>query len=445
MAITNVTSTALSTLIKEYGPERCQTVLAASSPLMADDSVLEKRRNVKGELAFTVFPAENQAGAMVNDFGALPVGGADLPNKGRVLPQPFVEVVQMGRAAVDMEVTAEGTVDMFQENMDFRARSLARKINSALYGGAPQPSSGTTWSATTANATATVAFADASLFRPGASYDFSDLSSGNTYVVRCTNVAPTSNTAANVSFINDVPSPLTGAPVALTDTTIATGDSFRIRGGGGSGFGAPTVIAGMVSFDTIAGTGATSTLHGIAPASLPGWIGQNRSLGGAAFTQEASAGFTGLLAQISGQQFTHVLAGPQTVAAIAVSGGIQGSVLSSGGAAPALGGAGRYDLGTKNSDKYAGLDMRGIGKTSLTLHGRPVVEDISCPAQTIVFHNRDTTKLAVWKDMGPQAEAGDPLLVDRTTYSFSTQIDWRGNLYTTQRASIGMLTNVSTL
>jgi len=443
MAVTNVTANALSTLIREFAPERCMTALQASSPLMADNSILDKKTNVKGELTFTVFPAENFAGGMVSDFGNLPAGGADIPSKGRVLPQPFVEVVQMGRAAVDMEVTAEGVVEMFQSNIDNRSRALSRKINSAIYGGAPQPSAGTTWNATTANATATVAFTDASLFRPGAAYDFCDLSSGNTYVVRCTAVAYTSNVAANVSFINDVPS-ATGSVTALTDTTIATGDTFRIRGAGGPGFGTTTVLSGMISFDSIAGTGAAATLHGIAPASLPGWTGQNRALG-AAFTQEASAGFTGLLAQISGSQFTHVLCGPQTAAAIAVSGGVQGSVLSSGGAAPALGGAGRYDLGSVNSDKYEGLATRASGKTGLTLHGRPVVEDISCPASTIVYHCRDTTKLAVWKAMGPQEEAGDPLLVDRTTYSFSTQIDWRGNLYTNQRASIGIMTGVTAL
>lgn len=446
MAIANVTAAALTTLIKEYAPDRCGDALVSSSPLMADETVLDKVMDVNGEYTFTVFPAENTAGGQIADFGQIFVGNADFPAKGRVLPQAFLEIVQLGRSAADLEVTAEGITELFQSNVDNRAQAMSRRINSAIYGGAPSPTSGTTWSLsdTTGAGVATVAFADASLFRPNAPYDFCDLSSGKTYTVRCVSVTyTTSNVAASVVFQNDIPSPVTGAPVAFTDTTIATGDTFRNRGAGSANgsFGTTTALSGMISYDAIAGSGSASALHGISATQLPGWFGQNRALG-AAFTQEASLGFSGLMNQVAGRPYTHLLVPPQVAAAIAVSGGIQGSVLASGGLAPALGGAGRFDLGTKSADKYAGVDG---SRTGLTLHARPVIEDINSPANQIVYHNRDVCKLAVWKKMGPCEEAGDPLLLDRTTYSYSTQIDARLNLFCKQRAAIGVMTGVSAL
>lgn len=443
MAIINPNVAVLSGLVEEYAPEHCSLALQASSPLFKDESVIEKTKGIKGELVFDVFPSESTGGGMIADFGALPVASGDLPGKGRVMPQAFIEVVGIGRSAADLEVSSDNLVTLFKNQIGYRSASLARKINVAIYGVNPQPLAGTTWSAVGATGTAAVTFADGNgFFRPGAAYDFCDLSSGNTYVVRCGTSTPTGNASCSVVFFNDVPSPGTLAIANLTDTTIATGDTFRIRGAGGTGFGATTAVTGFVNFDAIAGSGANATLHGIAPASLPGWTGQNRTLSGAAFSQEASLGWSNTMNQVSNVPWTHILCGAQVSAAIQVSGGIQGSILASGGAATQVGGAGRFDLGVMNADKYQGMDG---SRTGLTLHGRPVIEDPNCGNTVVIYHNKNTTKLGMWKDLGPAQEGNDSLLLDRATYSFSTQIDARVNLYTIQRSSVGMLTNVGAL
>ena len=77
-------------------------------------------------------------------------------------------------------------------------------------------------------------------------------------------------------------------------------DILALRGTYPGFGGSATAIAGkrLNSFDDIAGSGASSSFGGIAPASLPGWVGQTIALS-AAYSHEAALQFDARITQYS--------------------------------------------------------------------------------------------------------------------------------------------------
>lgn len=429
--MTTLTLSLLSTLIKETAGQVAQATLKTSSPLFNDDSVLAKKDYAGSEATLTLFPPENTANSQVADGGDLPDGGADVPTVGRQLPENFIGVVKMGRAAADADLKDEQVTELFKDTLKRRSMQMARNINRAIYGTRPSPTTTAGWDTAASGGVATESFADISLFKPGMAVDFIDNSTGNTYCVHVTAVtqSTTSDIAGTVSFVNDIPAPFTGdtavigVVTALANTSIQTADSFALRGATGQGFGQDTATERMVSFETISGSG---TLHGFSGSTLAGWVGNARVLS-AIYSQEAMLAFGSRVDTFSGYPHTHVIMPPILAASHQAAVGQQGT---------ATGGAGRFDVG-KTADKY------GSG-TGLTMAARPVIEDPNCPATQVIFHNREWCKLGVWKKLGPIEEAGDPLLVGRTKYDVSYQIDGRYNLMCGVRSAIGRVTAVAT-
>lgn len=425
MAISSLGLSALTQLIVRAGPEMAETALKSSSPLMADDSVLEKVEPDGGEWTATCFVPENHAVTILSDNDNLPTGGADAPVRASQLPAIYFGLVTMGRAAADAAIgNTKATVKLFEETITNRLSQMTRTIGRSLHGNTIAPSAGTTWSGTAANSTATVSFTDLSLFKPGSAYHFSDVSSALVYTVRCTDVTYTTGVGGTASFINDVPNVNGGAVVALTDTTIATGDAFALRGHFGAGFGVAPATATTVGFSALAGTGS---LHGVTNAALPGWNSMSRSAGGA-LTQELLLSFGAQMVQFSGHQYTHTICSPNLAAAyMAATNSTSGTV-------------GGFAMGTIDgtSDKY----KAGNGASGLTVGGKPLIQDPNCPAGVFLFHNRDFVKCCIWKKLAPDLQDGDKLQ-SRTTYSYDYQIDARLNIVTNKRATFGTVTGIT--
>ncbi len=435
-------------LLNEFAPEKFVTTINNRSPLL-NSGALEKVECDGEELVIEVDVGASPATQWIGDFGRRAVGQTLTPAKGRVVPANVHAVLSLGQTASIGKLSDNRLTQLLDGKLSQVAKDVARHLCRGLYGAAIAPQAAATWSGTAADSTVTVSFLDISMFKPGASYDFCDLSSTKAYVVRCTGVTPSAvgsnsaNIAGTVSFINDIPDPSTGSVVALTDTAVATGDTFRLRGTTLGFGGSSSVITGQAinSFDDIAGSGATSAFLGIDPATTPGWFGQTLALS-AVYSQEAALQFAARIDQFGGENFTHAIMPPQIAAAHAIMAGNQGAVYGiTLGQSPS-----REMMVDRSMDKYADvLGGNQFVNSGLTIAGRNVIIDPNCIATTVVFHNKNNAKLAVWKEMGADEEAGSSILLNRSTFSVDSYFSGSYQLYCVNRAAIGTITGITGL
>lgn len=435
-------------LLNEFAPERFVTTINNRSPLL-NSGALEKVECDGEELVIEVDVGASPATQWIGDFGRRAVGQTLTPAKGRVVPANVHAVLSLGQTASLGKLSDNRLTQLLDGKLSQVAKDVARHLCRGLFGAAIAPQAAATWSGTALDSTVTVSFLDISMFKPGASYDFCDLSSTKSYVVRCTGVTPaavganSANIAGTVSFINDIPDPSTGSVVALTDTAVATGDTFRLRGSAPGFGGSNAAITGQAinSFDDMAGSGASSTFLGIDPTTTPGWVGQTLALG-AVYSQEAALQFAARIDQFGGENFTHAIMPPQIAAAHAIMAGNQGAVYGI-----ALGQSPSREMVLERSmDKYGSvLGGNEFMNSGLTLAGRPVIIDPNCVATSVVFHNKANAKLAVWKEMGADEEAGSSILLNRSTFSVDSYFSGSYQLYCVNRAAIGTITGITGL
>lgn len=446
MALPNVTINTLSTLIAEFSPLKFINTISNMSPLLGSGA-LEKVEQDGEELVITADVGESAATTYALDFDRRPNGQTTTPVKARFVPTMVSTRVSLGKQAVLVKMADKGLTELVNAKLDASAKSVARQIGRGIYtAGSVNPNSAVpTWSGTAADSTVTLDFVDGSLFIPGASYNFVDTSASLSYTVRCLSKvaavvgSSSANVGASVTFINDVINPATGAVVALGATAIATNDIFALRGTYPGFGGNATAIAGkrLNSFDDIAGSGATASFGGIAPASLPGWVGQTIALG-AAYSHEVALQFDARITQYSGEQFTDALMSPQVAAAHRIQAGAMGAVFGMSIQPTAQR---PQPLGAK-ADKYG--DVRGSG---MDLAGRPVLVDPNCPQTVVVFHNRDHVKLGVWSEMAPEedTEAGGIMRNNRDTFQIDCDFTGSYQLFCGKRGAIGMMTGLTGL
>ena len=437
-------------LLNEFAPERFVTTINNRSPLL-NSGALEKVECDGEELVIEVDVGASPATQWIGDFGRRAVGQTLTPAKGRVVPSNVHAVLSLGQTASIGKLSDNRLTQLLDGKLSQVAKDVARHLCRGLYGASIAPQAAATWSGTAADSTVTVNFLDVSMFKPGASYDYiQTTTTAKSFVVRCTGVTPatvgsnSANIAGSVSFINDIPDPSTGSVVALTNTSVAVGDSFKLRGTT-AGFGSTTItnITGQAinSFDDIAGSGATSAFLGIDPATTPGWVGQTLALS-AVYSQEAALQFAARIDQFGGENFTHAIMPPQIAAAHAIMAGNQGAVYGiSLGQSPS-----REMMVDRSMDKYADvLGGNQFVNSGLTIAGRPVIIDPNCIATTVVFHNKNNAKLAVWKEMGADEEAGSSILLNRSTFSIDSYFSGSYQLYCVNRAAIGTITSITGL
>jgi hypothetical protein len=444
MALPNVTINSISGIIAEFGPERFVTTINNMSPLVGS-GVLEKVEQDGEELVVTADVGESPATTYALDFETRPNGQTTTPVKARFVPTMVTTRVSLGKQAALAKLADKELTKMLDAKLDTSAKSVARHIGRGLYAGQVVPQAVATWSGTAADSTVTIPFLDVSLFIPGASYNFVDTSASLSYTVRCLSKvaavigANSANVAGNVTFINDVINPATGSVVALGATAVDVADIFALRGTFPGFGGNATAIAGkrLNSFDDIAGSGASSTFGGIAPANLPGWVGQTIALG-AAYSHEAALQFDARITQYSGEQFTDALMSPQVAAAHRIQAGAMGAVF---GMTIQPTAQRPQPLGAR-ADKYG--DVRTSG---LDLAGRPVLIDPNCPQTIVVFHNRDHAKLGVWAEMAPEelTELGGVVVTNRATLSMDADFTGSYQLYCAKRGAIGVMTGLTGL
>ncbi len=403
-----------------------------------------------GEWTHEVFVGAHQATQFVADGGNRPKGSAFTPLKARQLPILVTSTFSMGLAASMAKLSDSKLSKLFSASLDAVAEDCARHLVRGILGGSISPQAGTTFDTTAANGVATINFLDISLFRPGASYDFDDLSSGKTYVLRCTAVLPAAvgansvNIAGSASFINDVVDPGSAAvPTALTDTTVAVGDIFRLRGNS-TGFGATTSTTfstAILSFDDLAGAGATTkVVHGLDPATVKSWIGHTQAMSAAAYSQEAVLAVMMRVQTYGGKMPTHMIYSPQLAAAHAASPGVHGAVFGVSSLAISAETPRNID---QTSDKYGHMSE---GRDSgLRIGGKPIIIEPNQPATMVTGHNKDNVKLACWKKMSPEMEGENSLFVNRTTASVESYITGLYALTVKKRQTVMTMTGFGSL
>jgi len=436
MAIAAVTTSALSQLIANFAPEKYETAINLASPVFASN-LIEKEDADGNEIEVTLLGGANPSTTWVLDNGTLPLGHAPTPVIARALPAFIVSKLTMGRGASIAKLSDKQLSNIFEATLEQAAEHCGQVIGRALHGGSIAPQAGAVWSGIVADATVTVPFLDVSLFRPGAAYDFLDASGPFAFVVRCVSVTPAAlgansdNVAGNVVFVNDVPRPSTGAVIELTDTTVATGDSFRARGET-VGFGGALTLTGAAinSFNSIAGASPGASFMGVSAAQFPGWLGQYKAAS-AAYSQELVVGFMGRMHQQGGAYPNVAIMPPQLVGAHVAATGVHGAMFGQTNTISAS----RPMTVDKSADKFGNVYENG----GLKIGGASIVQDPNCIATRAVFLHNSKTKIAVWKKMGPAEEAGDPVMVGRTTYSNEALVEGGYQLYTTKRGTVGVL------
>ncbi len=444
MTVPSNISSNLSSLLSEAGPKYFAAGQSTKAPLLASNAL--KKLPVDGEeFVATLYPVDNHAMGFAIDGGYLPVAGSGLPVKARAMPTALIAQIGMGAIAAKMRLPVEQRIRQLHLELKNRAAAAARQLDRAIIGGGQAPQAGTTWSGTAANSTATVSFLDISLFKPGMAVDYLDATS-TSFVVRVTAVTPsavganTANASGTVSFINDVPNPATGSVVALTDTTIATGDTFRLRGYSAGFGGALTAVGAMPnSFDDMAGSSTyNTTFMGVDPSTAANgplnWVAHYLSLG-AAYSQEAASAFHSRVASMSDCPPDVVVCHPQTAAAHRASGDFHGGAF---GVSAAISAGNVQTLG-RSVDKYGSV----YEDDGLRMCGARVISDQNCQIGRVIMFDSEHTKLGVWAEMGPDEEAGDAELLDRTYYKRAIQFSGLYNLVTDLRSSVGILDGIS--
>ena len=449
--VTDSTYKALSGLVKEHAASDVQNTIFTQSAALRSGAI-EQVAADKSEITVHAMVPGSSSTTWIRDWGLLPKGVAPQPNKGRAGPSQLINVLRIGREAAGVQLSDAETLSEYNHAMELHGADMAQTLCRGIFGGSVVPQATATWSGTAANSTVDIPFLDVSMFVPGKAYDFVDTSAATSTVVRCTNVVPgalgsnTANVAGTVSFINDVPAAATGTVVALSSTAVAVDDVFLQRGttaGNSAGtLGAATAIVGnaITSFDDIAGSGASSALYGLDPATLPGWRGNNRTLSGPV-TQEGILGFAFRLGSMSGTHATHAFMGPQALAAYLVNTGINGVAFNAIATAAPQNSVTR--VLDSSMDKYGQPADNGV--TPYKIAGAQIVMDQNVPATRIIFHNKKTTKLYYWRKIAPELEAGGGMFVDRDTDTYSAHLRGSYQLITTNRQSVGVVTNLQNL
>jgi hypothetical protein len=456
MTISNTTfdtaTGGLSTLIREFSADRFQQQVDQTVKILSSGALKKEQAN-GSEIRPYLIGGTHSAVTWIGDYDNRPKGDSLRPVKGRVLPANIHATLSMGAVAQLARLGDEGMSELFDINLQNVAEASALHLGKGLYGRSISPAASATWTGTGTNDTVSVTFADISMFHENQTVEFKDasLNGGNGYVytVRVTSVTPgavgtfgasgagSNAVAGTVSFINDVPN-ASGNVVALGATAVATGDTFYVRGvyGGFGADGTSTAGDAINSFDSVCGT---ATFMDVDPTSHGWWKGTSVALS-AAYNQEAVIRQMMALQQYSGSMPTHVVMSPQLAAAHVVATGTAGVAFNNIATA-------RVDQRTLAVDAKADkFSMLAKGYDSgLSIAGKPIIVDPCAPADQVLFHNSQYAKLAVWKELGADEEAGDPVLLNRSTFSVDVFYTGSLNLYVTKRKAFAKLTSILAL
>lgn len=446
--------TGLSTLVREFAPDRFSATMKRVNTLLDSGAIEEIPANGAEHVVYLCV-GRVHATAWVQDNALIPRGANIKPQKARAVPSNVISVMEIGHGASLAELGDDGLTDLFDATLDMIAQDQATHFARGLHGGAVSPAATAAWSAEGANATVSLTFADISMFMPGMAVDYIDTSTTKSYVVRVADVVPgtvgtsSANVAGTVSFINDVVDPATGGVIDISDSgavTVATTDVFRLRGTTPGFGGSSTAITGnaLTSYDDICGSGGAASLQGFSASTLAGWRGLTRTLS-AGFTQEAMLGFASLVNQFSGYYPTHAIVGSQIAAAHMASSGIMG-----GGAAGTGIGFGLVTSNTvvPNRERSIDASMDKFGnptEANLRMSGLQVIVDPNAPQTQITLHNRQKTKLVRWREMQPVMQAGDPIFVNQERFSLNAQFAGMYQLVTSHRSANATITGITGL
>lgn len=431
--------TSVSGAIKEYIPGKAALLFNTASKVIASGAV-SKVKVDGAEFTCTVVPPCTDDVGWGRDFSRWPSGSAPAPVKMRIPPTHILGVLKLGNAATLAKLNVQDQAQLIETQLTARLKQMTLHLARGIFGGTASPVAAGlgTWSGTAAGSTVTMSFNDVSLFKEGAPVDYLP-NVGLSYVVRVQQVVRTqigtnsANVAGTVTFINDVINPATGAATPLAAATTNILDSFRQRGTtdgfGGSATPNGNVLTGFADITTAA------TLQGNTASGLPGWAGNTIAVGGS-YNQEVVSAFAARVEAQSGEAPTHYFCSPQLLRAHGSSFQVIGST---------FGVTGGLNNGSTPKAMTGSADKFGPFGADYTLLGRPIIGDISCPADTMVLHNRDHVMLAEYNPIQALEQSGDSRLVDRDFVSSSYQLDGQYQLVTDMRCAVGTMTGFTGL
>jgi hypothetical protein len=438
----NLALSSLSTLIAEHAPGMFKEQFPLSAPL-AD--ALPHIDCDGDELVVDITDDGVQSVSTVRDNALLPRPNEGNIAKARYLPGQVFASIRIGRGAADMKGAAKNAGTLAEREIKKASKNALAYLDKSIANDGVSPQAGATWSAIDETGTVSVNFNDVSLFVPGVAYEFLDVSASQSFTVLCTNVVRATvgsfsgAVAGTASFANTIVNPTTGADVDLANTTVATGDTFRLRGQA-SGFGGSNSVVKDINSIVDAGA-STGTFAGVSPTApvgnnpaMPAWRGTTLAAS-TLFSQEIVERLMGTVQVVGGERPNMIVMHPSLYGAFKASGQIIGSVF---GITGGLSAATPMQL-SGSIDKYS-------GKGNETLCGAKVVVTPNIVSQTLFALHTDDHKLAVGREFAPDTDGrGDALLVPLDRNSFESQIRGLYQFYVERRSTIGVLTTFTGL
>ena len=436
---------ALSGVLVENAKRYFDHAISTKAPL-ANGEILPIE-DTEGE-SYTFIAADLATGStqLATDGSARPKPVARTPAKGaEAFPATVTTTLSLGRLAKLGKMSTEKMGQLLDFKLKTAAIDCAKTLERGLHGWAVNPQASATWSGTGSTDTVTVSFEDITGFEPGMIVDFEDDSANLSYRIHATAVTPTAKgsfsgkVAGTVAFKNDVVDPATGSAANLGSTGITTSDVFRVAGYQAGFGGADTKVTALVSFDDICGTGASSSLHGVDPATeVASWLGYRDNVAGP-YTQEASLAFMNFLMQ-RGDVYPDVAIVPNQIAAAhAAAAGVRGTGfghMSAVSTDPSV----ERSIDSK-MDKYG-----NINSARMEINGAAAIVSPLAPATKIRFCNKEFTKLFRWTEIEPEEDGnGKPYHVDHDNLGVLVFMSGDIQLVTERRSSCGEMYGITSL
>jgi hypothetical protein len=444
MASSDILS-AFSSVLVENAKRYFDHAINEDAPL-ANGDVLPIEDTEGESYTFIAADRATSATTLVLDGGARPKPVARTPKKGTITPATVTTTLSFGRLAKLAKLSDGEMGQLLDFKLETAASDCASTLERGLHGWSVNPQAAATWTGTGGTDTVSVDFEDITGFEPNMLADFLDVSASKSYRVRVTGVtaaakgAFSAKVAGTVAFKNDVNNPDGTGTAALTNTAVATGDSF-VPAGYAAGFGgALTKVTDLISFDDICGSGATASLHGIATTDVASWTGFRDNIG-APITQEASLAFMGFLWQRGGKKGypDTAICGPQVFAAHAAAAGIRGTAFGHM-SAPAVDASVERGIDTK-MDKYGNLST-----ARFEINGAKACVSPLAPATKLRFCQSKYTRLFRWTEIEPEEDGnGRPYHIDTDNVGVLVFMSGDIQLGTERRPSVGEIYGITSL
>lgn len=368
---------------------------------------------------------ENRSFGFIADGADLPTARGTQYDETYVSGKIFFGHVKVNRGAV---LTANGngeqTADIIEEELDSALRGAKRQLNHAVIFGTSSLHTLVAGDLTAINActnavTATISGDIAYHVRRGQSIDLLDSSASNALLRRFNVVSRTIDNKTPTN--NSVVLSCDEATALSAGTAAAAGDYFVIAGAQDG-----ATVDGITGLTDV--LSATSTLYDLAPATVPGWAGNEMDNGAAALSETLLNSLRAQVKNRCGNRAT------------------KNFWLMNSNRQQEI-----YELKSDKANFYDTKIEVGDYEAVSRCTGNPIVVDESMPDNEVDLINRDDVKILEWAPMftehdgkqGTGKTTAPLFFVSQTDFTYSAQVTGVYNVGASARHSHGRIHNLA--